>query len=169
MLEIIMRFMFLGHHQKRGFSLSRMFEALLAFVPLPPPFFVLSWITKQKMIDREKKNRKTKEIGGLIWGLNYHGLNKTEENIEEVALPEGVWQKRCFQCFFRFNLTQKTTAYEDIYHLLLPDKRCNTQRPTFRADRNPSMPIDVFCWPSGDSRGALFLQQQMDKHLKRYH
>lgn len=106
------------------------------------------------MIDREKKNRKTKEIGGLIWGLNYHGLNKTEENIEEVALPEGVWQKRCFQCFFHFNLTQKTTAYEDIYHLLLPDKRCNTQRPTFRADRNPSMPIDVFLLTQWGFKGS---------------
>lgn len=83
------------------------------------------------MIDREKKNRKTKEIGGLIWVLNYQGLNKTEENIEEVALLEGVWQKCCFQCFFLFNLTQKMKVYEGIYHFLLSDNKCNMQRPAF--------------------------------------
>lgn len=86
------------------------------------------------MTDREKKNRKTKEIGGLIWVLNYHGLNKTEENIEQVALLEGVWQKQCFQ--WRFMKTSITSCCQ-ITSVICKDLLL----PTYH---NLSMLINVF-------------------------
>lgn len=60
MLEIIMRFMFLGHHQKRGFSLSRMFEALLVLVLF---FLLLCFESNNKAEDDRQGEEKQKNKG----------------------------------------------------------------------------------------------------------
>lgn len=52
-----MRFMFLGHHQKRGFSLRRMFEALLAFFPLSFPLLLCFELNNKAEDDRQEEEK----------------------------------------------------------------------------------------------------------------
>lgn len=52
--------MFLGHHQKRAFSLSRMFEALLAFFPFFPPLLCFESTNKAEDDRQGEEKQKNK-------------------------------------------------------------------------------------------------------------